>query len=439
METQLLQFGTDGLRGPDQEVLSQAYDIGEAVGYAMLQPGDTALVGEDTRASSTDIAGEVADGLNKQGVNVEFMGVITTPGLSWLANNSPAKAAVMITASHNPPGDNGIKVLTGEGLKLSDEQQGAITVARTNRLPISVRAGSKALGADRLHAYRNFLLQTAQGDRFDGMTLAVDMAHGAAVCVGESVFRDLGATVTPLGCLPNGRNINVNCGATDLRTLRAVVTEQGHDMGIAFDGDADRFMAVDEKGRTIDGDLTLYVLAKEGGYRGVVGTEMTNIGLERSLNEAGIDLHRTKVGDRYVLEGMQKTGYLLGGESSGHIIQSEFLSTGDGVLAGIQLIRAVRNSGKSLAEWYDSVQLAPEASLKLRFPPSVAQKLMEDQGVRDVIRAEQEGFGKDGLVLVRPSGTERGLVRITVQSMVSIEDAADAAQRISDTLHAVAA
>lgn len=387
------------------------------------------MLGYDPRESGPHLAAGVAAGVTATGANVEVVGIIPTPGLAYLTRESNAAAGVMITASHNPHTDNGIKVFDRNGGKLTDDTETHVNNLMVNGAPSRGNFGRWTPTAGRASEYADFLVNSAEGARFDDMTLVVDTANGAASGIAEQVFSRLGANVIPQADRPDGRNINLECGAphlleegaraTSATALQRSVTRHGADMGIAFDGDADRTILTDEYGRVVDGDHLMYILAKSQGLEGVVATVMSNLGTEKAMQKNGIDMVRAKVGDRYVLDGLRETGYRLGGEQSGHIILPEILATGDGMLAAIQTVRAVRESGRSLAEWRDEVDLLPQTLINIK---GYDKALLEDPKVKEYLERVAADMGDAGRLLVRPSGTERK-IRVMVESPFAEEAA----------------
>jgi phosphoglucosamine mutase len=421
-------FGTDGIRGKAGEYpldSPTAMQIGKAIGSYFTQPGELILVGNDPRESSYTLALAVTAGLASMSVNTKMLGVLPTPGLAYLTNTSDAKAGVMITASHNPYADNGIKVFSEAGGKLPDD-----TEAKLNQL-INSDIASRGFGRPAniktsVQDYEDFLVGTANSTRLTDLSIVLDMANGATSGVATRVFERLGAKVVPMFDQPDGRNINVNCGATHTAPLEDAVRDHAGSIGAAFDGDGDRVMLVDEKGRQLSGDHVLYILAVTGQHKGVVSTIMSNMGLETALKKHGIALHRTAVGDRYVLEGLERTNLLLGGEQSGHIIQASLAPTGDGILAAIQTLIKVSASGKSLADWRDELVLMPQ---KLVNFPLSDKALLERPEIRAYISTQTEELGDTGRLNIRPSGTEP-IARV----MVEAPDAEDRAQAIAEHL-----
>jgi phosphoglucosamine mutase len=423
-------FGTDGVRGlAGQYPLDAegARRIGLAVGTLFAGPDQTVVIGCDPRESSTPLVNDLAAGLAAAGASVKLVGVITTPGLAYLTRENDFAAGVMVTASHNPYQYNGVKVFDFHGDKLSDE-----TEAKLNRLIEddleSKNAGSIEEDHELIKQYEDFLVALGQDLRLH-QRIAIDMANGSASGLAARVFKRLGSQLTPLFDKPDGRNINDGCGATDIKALQAAVIEQGLDLGIALDGDADRLIMVDNLGREVKGDYLLYILAVTEGLDGVVATVMSNLGFEKALNKQNIKLKRTQVGDRYVLEALRQSGYQLGGEQSGHIIFPQLLKTGDGLLAAVQVLEAIEQSGKTLAAWCDEVELLPQALVNIGLPD---KSLLERPIVKDFIAKETELLNGSGRLLIRPSGTEP-LARV----MVEAPYAQAVAEKIADQLQQI--
>jgi phosphoglucosamine mutase len=381
------------------------------------------LIGMDTRESGPWLAAEVAAGLARHGVEVEFAGVTTTPGVAYLAKNGPFAAGVMISASHNPYQDNGIKLIGHAGYKLPDEQEELLEKeifslldrgAHSPPAPLAVNAG-----LDR--AYTDHLAATLPGD-LSGLKIVADCANGSASILAPELFERLGARVHPIHCSPDGRNINLNCGSLHLEVLQAAVLEQKADVGVAFDGDADRALFVARSGKIIDGDAVLFVtgrylkehgqLTAHGHPPLIVATVMSNLGLERALCAHGIDMIRTPVGDKYVLEEMLKRGAVLGGEQSGHVIFHRYATTGDGMLTALRVFEVMRDANAGLDELTREVQVYPQRLVNVRIKQK--RRLEDLPGVVAEIRAAEESFGDSGRVLVRFSGTEP-LARVMVE------------------------
>ena len=423
-------FGTDGVRGlAGQYPLDEAgaKRIGMAVGTHFAEPGQRVVIGCDPRESSAGLVEALTSGLTAVGVNVTSLGVITTPGLAYLTRQGEDfVAGVMVTASHNPYEYNGVKVFDQYGDKLVDDTEaelnGLIEAGVAERGP----AGTSMTDDKLVRQYEDFLVGSASGLDLGGQRVAIDAANGAASGLAERIFSRLGAKVTPLFDSPDGRNINDGCGATDAKTLADKVLSDKLALGIALDGDADRLIMVDSQGREVKGDYLMYILAVSGKQPGVVATVMSNFGFELALKRQGINLERTDVGDRYVLEGLQRTGYKLGGEQSGHIILPELLATGDGLLAAVQILQAIKSSDKDLAAWCNEVHLLPQALVNIPLPDKSRLDRPEVQAFIDKQATDMAGTGR---LLVRPSGTEP-LARV----MVEAPDAQAAADNIADQL-----
>jgi len=416
-------FGTDGIRGvagqaPLDPKTAQA--VGAALGHWVIESKrdrqgefEQVVVGMDTRESGPWLAAEVATGLARHRVKVEFAGVTTTPGVAYLAKNGPFAAGVMISASHNPYEDNGIKLIGHAGYKLPDAQEELLEKdifslldqeAYSPPAPLPVNAG-----LDR--AYVDHLASTLTGG-LDGLKIVADCANGSASALAPELFERLGAHVHPIHCSPNGRNINLHCGSLHLEVLQAAMLEQKADVGVAFDGDADRALFVARSGKIIDGDAVLFLIARHWKVPIVVATVMSNLGLERALRAHGIGMVRTPVGDKYVLEEMLRRGAVLGGEQSGHIIFHRFATTGDGMLTALRVFEAMREAGAGLDELTQEIQTYPQCLVNVRVKE---RKRLEDlPGVVAEIRAAEDSFGDAGRVLVRFSGTEP-LARVMVE------------------------
>lgn len=421
-------FGTDGIRGaagvyPLDDAGAQ--QIGKAIGAYFAKPGERILVGQDPRQSSPQLVASVVAGLRAMGSHVDLLGVLPTPGLAYLTKREDAAAGVMITASHNPYTDNGIKVFSADGRKLTDDTQAKLNKVIGDTLA-GRPGGQTADRSDLIAGYVDFLVSTAQGVRFDGLSLAVDCANGATSTIAAKVFESLGAAVTSLFDKPDGVNINAGCGATDTRVLQKTVADQRLMAGAAFDGDGDRLMMADANGRQLNGDHIMYILAVAGGLGGVTATIMSNMGLDAALKSHGITLKRTAVGDRYVLEGLEETGYALGGEQGGHVILPAYALSGDGLLAAVQVLKCVKTTGKSLAQWFDELKLLPQELINI---PLADKTLLEKPAVRDYIAAQTAELGTSGRLNVRPSGTEP-----KARVMVESSDAAARARTIADQL-----
>lgn len=421
-------FGTDGIRGvagtyPLDTRCTHA--LGRALGNWAKHRSEAPkiLIGMDTRESSTWIAEQVAGGLTQAGVTPRFAGLITTPGVAYLTRTMDFVAGVMISASHNPYQDNGIKVFDHSGFKLPDTVEQSLEDDIFGILAEDGKSQSTALNADEGldNAYVDYLL-SLMSCRLDGMKLVVDCANGAASHLAGMLFTRLGAEVTMLSCAPDGRNINLNCGALHLEALRDQVLQSGADAGVAFDGDADRCMLVSRSGKVVDGDAVLLILGRalqsagklagSDGEPVVVATVMSNLGLERALRETGITMLRTPVGDKYVLEEMVRRGAVLGGEQSGHVIFRDAATTGDGMLTAIRVLEVAQSTGRDLDQLSQGLRIYPQLLVNVR----VKQRKPLDEllGVQEEIRAVEKSFGDKGRVLVRFSGTEP-LARVMVE------------------------
>ncbi len=425
-------FGTDGIRGvAGQPPIDPrtAYALGWALGTWVHRtsieaavPGrktGTVLIGMDTRESGRWLAEQVAGGLQEAGLRPRFAGVITTPGVAYLTKTGDFAAGVMISASHNPYQDNGLKVIGHSGYKLADSVEVELEALMEEWLASGAAANAYPLTADASldHLYSKYLAGTVAG-RFP-MRLVIDCANGSATEVAPHLFPTLGATVDWLGISPNGRNINLNCGSLHLETLQARVQETGADLGIAFDGDADRALFVAASGRVVNGDVVLYLtgtaLKRAGHLPGdvVVATVMSNLGLEKALQNHGVTMLRTPVGDKYVLEEMLKRGAALGGEQSGHVIFSEYATTGDGILTALRVLEPLRDSGRSLDEVLGQVQTYPQKLVNIRVQRK--RPLVELRTVQEEIAAAEHEFAGAGRVVVRFSGTE-ALARVMIEA-----------------------
>jgi phosphoglucosamine mutase len=435
-------FGTDGIRGVAGEYpLDRAtvFAFGLALGEdaTAAQGSPEILIGADTRESGGWIAGLVAGGLEACGVRVRYAGVITTPGVAYLTRTGPFLAGVMISASHNPYRDNGIKVFGHSGFKLPDAEEQLIEreILRIREQGIEPRPAALTVDEEIGRQYLDFLVSTVSV-RFDGMRLAVDCGNGASYRLAPALFGRLGAEVTAICTEPDGRNINLNCGALHLDPLRAAVCAEGADFGVAFDGDADRAIFVARSGRIVDGDAVLLVSARalKGAGRlpedTVVATVMSNLGLEKALQREGIQMVRTPVGDKYVLEEMVRRGAALGGEQSGHVIFREFATTGDGMLTALRVLETARREGKGLDELTAGMEVYPQKLVNVR----VREKkgLTELPAVaREISRVEEE-FAGSGRVLVRFSGTEP-LARVMVEGR-DMEQVERGSKRIAEAI-----
>ncbi|HJZ61341.1 MAG TPA: phosphoglucosamine mutase [Miltoncostaeaceae bacterium] len=432
-------FGTDGVRGVANRDLTPelALAIGRAVG-ARLGPGSRVLVGRDTRRSSPMLEGALAAGLASAGAGVVLGGVLPTPAVADLvATDGGLAAGAVISASHNPFPDNGIKLFGPDGFKLPDAEEAAVeaAMAEEGQRPEAGGVGPIDAWPEGRARYVESLLERFPAD-LSGLRIAIDCAHGATVVSAPEVLRRLGARVDVHAAAPDGLNINVGCGSTHMDAIAAAVLSGGHDAGLAFDGDGDRVLAVAGDGTAVDGDQILAILALELAERGelagdtVVTTTMTNLGFRRAMTARGIVVRWTDVGDRYVLEEMRSGGFVLGGEQSGHLINLRSGPTGDGLATALQLLGALARSGRPLAELARVVERMPQRLVSV----TVARKdgLADAAEVWEAVRHCEAELGDDGRVVVRASGTE-ALVRVMVEGPTD-----EACERWCDTIAAVA-
>ncbi|WP_248928966.1 phosphoglucosamine mutase [Paenibacillus hamazuiensis] len=420
-------FGTDGVRGVANHELTPelAYKIGRCGGYVLAGQVEkpVVVIGRDTRISGPMLEAALVAGLLSIGANVIRLGVISTPGVAYLTRVLKADAAVMISASHNPVADNGIKFFGGDGYKLSDETELEIERlldAETDELPRPL-GGELGTVSDDLEAkwrYKDYIKSTVKSPSFRGLKIVLDCAHGAAYELAPKVFQELGAEVITIGADPTGRNINDHCGSTHPEHLQKAVLEHKADLGLAFDGDADRLIAIDETGAEVDGDYILSICGKamyEAGklnHGTIVTTVMSNIGFFKGVASLGMKTSKTAVGDRYVMEEMRKGGYNLGGEQSGHVIFLDYNTTGDGILTALQVTDIVAQSGKKLSELKQIMRKYPQVLVNVRVADK--SKLKGNAVIEDVIRGVENELGDNGRVLVRPSGTE-SLIRVMAE------------------------
>jgi len=415
-------FGTDGIRGVAGEYpldRGTAFAVGVALGdgVSAQQADAEVVIGMDTRESGPWLAGYVAGGLASRNVRVRFAGLITTPGIAYAARTGPFAAGVMISASHNPYRDNGIKIIDHSGFKLPDEQEHALERKIFAWLDSGEPAGEKPLAVDESldRAYLKYLAATLPGG-LEGMRIVVDGAHGSASYLAPALLEQLGAQVECIHCAPDGKNINLNSGSLHMEALRRRVVAARADLGVAFDGDADRALFVSHSGKLVDGDavllLTALPLYERGRLTEVIATVMSNLGLERALKRHGIGLVRTAVGDKYVLEEMRKREAPLGGEQSGHIIFRDYATTGDGMLTALRVLEVMRTSERDLDELTAELEVYPQRLVNVRIRE---RKPLADLGsVTARIRETEAEFGEAGRVLVRFSGTEP-LARVMVE------------------------
>ncbi|KYG30400.1 phosphoglucosamine mutase [Alkalihalobacillus trypoxylicola] len=419
-------FGTDGVRGVANTELTPelAFKLGRMGGYVLTKQTEhpKVVIGRDTRISGEMLESALVAGLLSIGAEVMRLGVITTPGVAYLTKTVSADAGVMISASHNPVEDNGIKFFGPDGFKLLDEQELEIEklLEQEDELPRPT-GGELGVVNDYFEGgqkYISFLKTTVQGD-FTGIHVALDCAHGAASSIAPHLFADLEADISTMGTSPNGININRDCGSTHPEKLAEFVLEKGAQIGLAFDGDADRLIAIDEKGNIVDGDQIMYICAKymmEQGWlkKGtIVSTVMSNLGFYKGMENLGIEAKQTAVGDRYVMEEMKNGGYNLGGEQSGHIIFLDYITTGDGMLSALQLVNIMKQTDKPLSELASEMETFPQKLVNVRVTDKHA--VTENEKIKASISKVEEDMNGDGRVLVRPSGTEP-LVRVMVEA-----------------------
>jgi phosphoglucosamine mutase len=415
-------FGTDGVRGVAGVDLTAdlAFNLSTAAASVLADLGEfaghrpTAIVGQDSRASGQYLEEAICRGLSSAGIDVYRVGILPTPAISFLVKDRGADLGVMISASHNPASDNGIKFFDKTGSKLADQIEAKIESVLGKIVESSNGAGSVIEDLGAKESYIQNLLKSLDGN-LSGLKVVVDCANGAASFVAPELLKRAGAEVIAISASPNGLNINDNCGSTHLENLIAKVRSEGADIGIAHDGDADRVLAIDDKGSVIDGDFILGILAQdmELPTKTVVGTVMTNLGLIKALEEKGIKFIATAVGDRYVLEEMLAGGHLLGGEQSGHIIMSKYANTGDGLLTALQLISKLNKSGKSASELASFMKRYPQVLINVS---GVAkEKLASNQVISKAVVDVEKKLSDRGRVLLRASGTE-ALVRVMIEA-----------------------
>ncbi|MDD4493321.1 MAG: phosphoglucosamine mutase [Eubacteriales bacterium] len=422
-------FGTDGVRGiANLELTAElAFKLGQAGAFVLTAETHHTpkiLVGTDTRISNDMLEAALVAGICSVGAEAVCLGVISTPGVAYLTRYYGADAGAVISASHNPFEFNGIKFFNSSGYKLSDSIEDRIEEIINSGIsnlpkPVNEKVGRKNRGEAAVSDYVNFLVSTSETD-LAGFKIILDCANGAAFRAAPDVFRRLGAEVIVINDSPDGININSHCGSTHIDGLMGKVREIGADAGLAFDGDADRLLAVDEHGHLVDGDQIMAISALELKRRGeladdtIVITVMSNMGLEIMAGKHGLKVVKTKVGDRYVLEEMLKGGYSLGGEQSGHVIYLKHNTTGDGILTGIQLLGAVKRSGAKLSELAEVMQVLPQVLKNVKVPNDRKPDIDKDTAIQEMIRRVEGELDGTGRVLIRPSGTEP-LVRVMLE------------------------
>ena len=420
-------FGTDGVRGVANSELTPelAFKIGRFGGYVLTKDKNRpkVLIGRDTRISGHMLEGALVAGLLSIGAEVMRLGVISTPGVAYLTKALGAEAGIMISASHNPVQDNGIKFFGPDGFKLSDEQEEEIEALLDQEEDNLPRPTGSDLGQvsdyfEGVQKYLQYLKQTVD-EEFTGLHIALDCAHGATSSLATHLFADLDADVSTIGASPNGLNINDGVGSTHPETLAEFVKEKEADIGLAFDGDGDRLIAIDENGKIVDGDQIMFICAKYLKEQGmlnkdtVVSTVMSNLGFYKALEANGLKSVQTAVGDRYVVEAMKKNNYNLGGEQSGHIIFLDYNTTGDGLLTAIQLVNIMKTKGKKLSELASEMKKFPQLLINVKVQDK--QAVMENEKVKAVIEEVEKEMNGNGRILVRPSGTEP-LVRVMAEA-----------------------
>lgn len=432
-------FGTDGIRGKANVDLTPelATSVGRALGTVLHEGGTkrpTVLIGRDPRWSGEMIDAALIAGLTSAGADAVSVSVVPTPAVAYLTRRSAAAAGVMISASHNPVGDNGIKIFGADGFKLTDAEEDRLEELMSSdaaRRPTGTGVGRRLRDPAAVSRYIEHLVGLADVD-LTGLRVVVDGANGAASSIAPQVYRQLGAEVITIHCRPDGENINAGCGSTYPDVIAQAVVEHDADAGISHDGDADRLIAATHEGAEIDGDVILAILARQMHHQGtlaedaVATTVMTNLGFKRAMSALGVEVVETAVGDRYVLEAMRERGLNLGGEQSGHLIALDHATTGDGILSAVQLLSVVRSTGASLKELATVMTRLPQVLVNVRGVDK--DGLADAAAVWDVVRDEEERLGDGGRVLLRPSGTEP-IVRVMAEAETEVD-----AQRTVDAV-----
>jgi phosphoglucosamine mutase len=423
-------FGTDGVRGVANKELTAelSYKLGKAGAYVLTKESNhlpKILVGMDTRISGDMLESALSAGICSVGAQVIVLGVIPTPAVAYLTRLYKADAGVVISASHNPFEFNGIKFFNNEGYKLSDELEERIEkIISDNEIdglpaPIGEKVGRKSYKFDALDDYVNYITKIV-GTDFKNLKVVVDCANGAAYKAGPDTLERLGANIIKINDKPNGININMNCGSTHLDNLKKEVVKENADIGLAFDGDADRVLAVDENGEVVDGDQIMSIIGLELKRQNklvkntIVATVMSNLGFDIMAKENDINIIKTSVGDRYVLKEMLEKGYIIGGEQSGHVIFLEHNSTGDGLLTGVQLMKVLKNSNKKLSELKSIMEILPQILINAKVANDKKYKYLENQEIAKYCNELEKEFDGKGRVLIRASGTEP-LVRVMIE------------------------
>ena len=419
-------FGTDGIRGIAGESLTAdlSFKVGKALGKLLTEKKEhpKVVIGRDTRISCDMIEQALTAGLTSTGVNVMTVGTIPTPAIAYLTKTIETDSGIMISASHNPYQDNGIKIFGPDGFKLTDEEELEIESLIDNSEQIKSasfeKIGKVYSGNELTQKYVQHIKQSISGD-LSNIKIALDCANGATTGVAPFIFGDLEADIETIGCQPNGININDNVGSTKIETISKFVKENSVDVGFAFDGDGDRVLAVDAKGHVVDGDKIMFILAKHLKEQGelkdnmVVSTVMSNIGFYKAIEENGLQSVKTAVGDRYVVEEMRKNDYSLGGEQSGHIVMMNYATTGDGILTAVKLADIIKTSGKSLEELASEVNIYPQKLVNIKVVDK--KTAMEDSEILAECEKVEKELEGNGRILLRASGTEN-LIRVMVEA-----------------------
>ena len=419
-------FGTDGIRGIAGESLTAdlSFKVGKALGKLLTEKKEhpKVIIGRDTRISCDMIEQALTAGLTSTGVNVMTVGTIPTPAIAYLTKTIETDSGIMISASHNPYQDNGIKIFGPDGFKLTDDQELEIEhlIDNTDKIKNASfeKIGKLYSGNELTQKYVQHIKQSISGD-LSGIKIALDCANGATTGVAPFIFGDLEADIETIGCKPNGININDNVGSTKIDTIANFVKENNVDVGFAFDGDGDRVLAVDSKGNIVDGDKIMFILAKHLKEQGelkdnmVVSTVMSNIGFYKAIEENGLQSVKTAVGDRYVVEEMRKNDYSLGGEQSGHIVLMNYATTGDGILTAVKLANIIKTSGKSLEELASEVSIYPQKLVNIKVIDK--KSAMEDSDILAECEKVETELKGNGRILLRASGTEN-LIRVMVEA-----------------------
>ena len=440
-------FGTDGVRGVagSELTIELATQLGQAGAYVLTKEQEhqpTIIVGCDTRISGGMLASALMAGICSVGANAIYVGVVPTPAIAYLTRKHKVDAGVVISASHNPMEFNGIKFFNGDGYKLSDALEDEIeALIHSNMdgvtLPTGSGVGRIDYRLDLRDEYVEFMKKCVPVD-LKGLKIVVDCAEGASYYTSVRTLEDLGANLIPIHITPDGTNINANCGSTHMDELQARVVYEKADLGIAFDGDADRMLAVDENGKMVDGDQLMAICGNYMKEKGtlkkntIVVTVMTNLGFTLMGEEKGIHVEKTRVGDRYVLENMLQNGYNIGGEQSGHIIFLDDNTTGDGLLSALHLLQVMVETGRKLSDLAAVMEVLPQALVNAKVPNHKKDKFMEYAEISDAIKKVEERFGGEGRVLIRPSGTEP-LVRVMIEGK-NQEEIDSEAKKLADLI-----